>query len=246
MVADFPPHVRASIDHSHSNLLLERLAPEERRLLLADSELVELQSASILGSAGRRLTHAYFPTTSVISLLTPHIEANHLGVGTIGFEGVFGGGSALGIAVSVFDAVVTGVGDAWCIEVGKLAHHGRKSARLTNLISRFLVVELSQVGSVAVCNRFHTLRQRLSRCLLTTQDRLHSTDLYLTHHTLSNILGVRRASISVAASELQSLNLIRYTRGHIVVIDRARLLLSACACYQWERINYEMIMGKPG
>lgn len=229
-----------------ANRLLAALTPADRQSLLDDAEFVDLGASAVLGLGGTRLAHAYFPTTCMISLLAPQSHNKRLVLGLTGYEGVYGGASALGIFSTAFDAVVTGAGQAWQIDARCMAAHGRNSPDLPRLISHFMYVELRQLGTQAICSHFHSLRQRLSRCLLMTQDRMRATDLWLTHDDLSQMLGARRAGITVAAGELQALGLIRYTRGHIVIADRVRLLDQACACYLQDQQIYSHVMDQPG
>jgi hypothetical protein len=236
------PHAKACIEQTLANRLLAALAPAHRHSLLADAVFVDLEASAVLGLGGTALAHAYFPTTCMISLLAPQTQHKRLVLGLTGYEGAYGGASALGIFSTAFDAVVTGAGQAWQIDASRLAEHGRTSPDLVRLLSHFLYVELRQLGTQAVCSHFHPLRQRLARCLLMSQDRLRSPDLWLTHDDLSQMLGARRAGITVAAGALQALGLIHYTRGHIFIADRAQLLTEACACYFQDRQIYSEIM----
>lgn len=236
------PYAKASIEQSQANRLLAALGPTDRQRLLADAVFVDLETSAVLGLGGTTLAHAYFPTTCMISLLAPQTQEKRLLLGLTGYEGVYGGACALGIFSSAFDAVVTGAGQAWQIGAERLAAHGRRSDQLLRLLSHFLYVELRQLGTQAICSHFHPLRQRLARCLLMSQDRMQSTDLWLTHDDLSQMLGVRRAGVTGAARELQAMGLIRYTRGHIYIADRAHLLTQSCACYLQDQQIYGDVM----
>ncbi|MFC7461069.1 Crp/Fnr family transcriptional regulator [Hydrogenophaga defluvii] len=240
-----PPCAKARIEQTLANRLLAALGPADRHHLLADAVFVELGATTVLGLGGTALAHAYFPTTCMISLLAPESGDKRLVLGLTGYEGVYGGACALGIFSTAFDAVVTGAGQAWQIDAGRLAAHGRSSPALLRLLSRFLYVELRQLGTQAICSHFHSLRQRLARCLLMSQDRMRSSDLWLTHDDLSQMLGARRAGVTVAAGDLQALGLIRYTRGHIFIADRAQLLTQTCACYFQDQTIYSQTMWTP-
>ena len=237
---------KARIEHSLANRLLAALGPADRQRLLADAHCVDLGETAMLGLGGTLLTHAYFPTTCMISLLAPQSDNKRLVLGLTGYEGVYGGACALGIFSTAFDAMVVGAGQAWKIDAASLAAHGRDSPELLRLLSHFLYVELRQLGTQTVCSHFHSLRQRLSRCLLMSQDRMRSSDLWLTHDSLSQMLGARRAGVTVAAGELQAMGLIRYTRGHIVIADRGQLLTQTCGCYLEDQSTYSEIMDATG
>lgn len=197
----------------------------------------------MLGEGGAIQSHAYFPTSCMISLLAPTLDGKPLNLGLTGCEGVYGGACALGIFVANFGAVVSAPGMAWKIEATRLARHGREHPQLQRLVSHFLYVELRQLGLQTACNHFHPVQQRLARCLLMSQDRVRSSDLWLTHELLADMLGVRCAGVSEAAGQLQRLGLIHYHRGHIYITNRTGLLQASCGCYQQGRVVYRQAMG---
>ena len=188
-------------------------------------------------------SHAYFPTSSMLSLLAPTPNGKRLSLGLTGNEGVYGGACALGVFASALGAVVSAPGMAWKIEAARLARFGRDHPQLVRLISHFLHVELRQLGLQTMCNHFHPLLQRLARCLLMSHERVRTRDLWLTHDQLANMLGARRAGVTEAAGELQRLGLIQYNRGHIFIADRPGLIKVSCDCYQHSRAVYTQVMG---
>lgn len=218
------------------------MSPDERRRVLSQSQLVELDEAAVLGHAGQALAHVYFPTDCLISLLTHRVQPRSFEVGQLGYEGMLGAAAALGVSASAFDAVVTGAGRAWQIELPHLRALTRASRSLTLLMTRFLYFELSQMGALAACAHFHTLEQRLARFLLMSVDRLRVADLKITHEALSLILGVRRASVTLAAGAFQEQGWIQYSRGHMLVLSRAGLLQVVCACYRQDLSTYDQVM----
>ena len=167
------PRVERCIEQTLANRLLAALEPADRHKLLADAVFVDLSASTVLGLGGATLTHAYFPTTCMISLLAPDSLDKRLVLGMTGYEGVYGGACALGIYSTAFDAVVTGAGQAWRVDAERLAQHGRDSQDLLRLLSHFLYVELRQLGTQTICSHFHPLRQRLARCLLMKIGRAH-------------------------------------------------------------------------
>jgi len=228
-----------------ANRLLAALGNEDRARLLSCAELLELPVSRSLGSAGKPLTHAWFPTSCIISVLAKPEGYPSFDVGMIGYEGVFSAGCAQGVSASAFDAVVTSEGQAWRVGAHDLACHGQRSRALNGLLSSFLSVELSQLGLLVACGRYHSLQQRLSRYLLMSQDRLRAPDILMTQNALAEVLGERRrASVTIAAGTLQDLGLIRYTRGHILVLDRSGLIDTTCACYEQGWAMYKSLMGK--
>lgn len=238
-----PGRLKACINHTLANRILRQLEPHDRQGLLAQAELVELSASTVLGEGGMLQSHAYFPTTCMISLLAPTLDGKRLNLGLTGPEGLYGGGCALGIFVSACGAVVSAAGMAWKIEATRLARHGRDHPHLVWLVSHYLYAELRQLGLQSVCNHFHPLQQRLARCLLMSQDRMRSRDLWLTHEHLAHMLGARRAGVTEAAGWLQQQGLIHYNRGHIFIADRPALLQASCSCYQQSRAIYNQALG---
>jgi Crp-like helix-turn-helix domain len=236
--------VEQVIDQSISNRLLAGLPLVERQTLLAEATLVELAASRTLSAAGQALSYAYFPTSCVISLQPSQAPGCGFEVGMIGFEGMHGAGYALGVPVSAFDAVVKDAGYAWRIETQVLASHALRSQILGGMLTGYAYVQNAHMANRAVCCQFHSLLQRLSNSLLMIQDRLRSDDLLMTHDMLSQLLGARRAGITEAAGELQKQGLIRYYRGHILVLDRPGLAAIACGCYEHDLATYEGIMGR--
>lgn len=225
------PDRKTSIDQSLANAVIAALPGHARRRLLADADFVDMDTPRVLARASMPLTHAWFPTTGVISLLTPQTLGRTLEISMVGYESLLGAGCGLGIAESAFDAEVQVPGRAWRIETPALAGHIQHGTVLRDLLVRHLYAALAQAGRHAVCTSYHTLQQQLCRWLLMNQDRTGAHDLMMTHERLARLLGVRRAGISTTATQLQAQGLIRYQRGHIVVTDRPGLEAAACDCY---------------
>ncbi len=233
-----------AINISLSNRLLAGLPACDRQLLLANATCVELDAQSTLSTAGYPLRYAYFPTSCLIGLMVPQASDSGFEVGLIGFEGMHDAGCALGLPTPVSDAIVRVPGHAWRIEAAVLAGHVLVCKTLRNTLTAYSYVQHTAMAGRAVCGQFHSLIQRLCNYLLKLQDRLRSADLLITHDALSRILGARRAGITEAAGTLQKLGLIRYCRGHIVVIDRPGLKAIACDCYAQDVATYEGTMGE--
>ena len=231
------------IDQTISNRLLAALPVSERRLLLADAALIELGAARTLNTAGEVPSHAYFPTSCVISLQPSQAPGCGFEVGMIGFEGMHGSGSALGVPISAFNAVVKEAGYAWRVQAALLASNTLRSPVLSGILNGYAYVQNAHMANRAICCQFHPLVQRLANCLLMILDRLRSLDLMMTHDMLAQLLGARRAGITEAAGELQKLGLISYCRGHIMLLDRLGLAAAACGCYKHDLATYEDIMG---
>jgi CRP-like cAMP-binding protein len=228
------------------NHLLAALASDELNALSADLELVMLPVGRMLYEPGVQLSHAYFPTTSIISLhyvIESGGSAESAGVGNEGMLGVslfMGGISTTGAAV------VQTAGYAYRLDRLKLIHEFERGATLQKLLLRYTQALMTQMSQTAVCNRHHVVEQQLCRWLLLTLDRLAPTEtttsicgakpslpeLIITQELIANMLGVRREGITEAAGHLQTAGIIRHRRGHIAVLQRAGLEQRVCECYR--------------
>ena len=185
----------------------------------------------MLYEPGRRLPYAYFPTTAIVSLhcvMASGASSETAGVGNEGMVGIalFMGGETLASS-----AVVQIAGEALRLEPSLLQREFDKAGALHRLLLRYVQSLITQIAQSGVCNRHHSIEQQLCRWLLATLDRATSAEIVMTHELVANTLGVRRESITGAATKLQRAGLIRYRRGHISVLDRVGLEARACECY---------------
>jgi len=226
-----------------TNHLLTALPRNDYEQLLASCVETELVFAEMVYRAGELISHIYFPTTSIISLVTP-IDRNHnLEVGLIGHEGMFGLPLILSVNVASYNAVVQGAGRALRLSTPAFLHELERNAAFKQELKRYLYVVMSQIAQTAGCNRFHVVEARLARWLLMTQDRAQSDQFHVTHVFLAYMLGVRRVGITKAANSLQNKALISYKRGDIKILDRTGLEAASCECYRTEKALYERILG---
>lgn len=213
------------------NHLLAALPTVEFDVLAGHLELVPMRLGQMLYEPGGQLQHAYFPTTSIVSLhyvMESGATAETAGVGN---EGMLGVSLFMGGDTTSSSAVVQTAGQAYRLQRRLLKQEFDRGGLLQRLLLRYTQALLTQMAQTAVCNRHHSLEQQLCRWLLLTLDRLPTNELVMTQELVASMLGVRREGITVAAGDLQRAGYISYRRGHIAVLDRLGLESSACECY---------------
>lgn len=217
--------------HPHQNYLLAALPTDDFERLLPDLELVPMPLGQMLYEPGTHLRHAYFPTTSIVSLHYVTETGASAETAGVGNEGVVGISLYMGGETTSSSAVVQTAGQAYRLERRMLLEEFNRAGALQRLLLRYTQALMTQMAQSAVCNRHHSVEQQLCRWLLLTMDRLPARELVMTQELVANMLGVRRESVTEAAGHLQNAGYIRYRRGHIGVLDRAGLERQACECY---------------
>jgi CRP-like cAMP-binding protein len=215
-----------------ANRLLAALPHQDYRRMLAELEPVNLMYGEVLYQPGERLRHVYFPGDAHVSMLVVLDADNALEVGLVGHEGMVGVSLALGIDEAPARALVQGSGSALRMKAGAFLEELARCPTLQREVNRYAFVKLAQARQSAACNRFHPVPARLARWLLMTRDRVRADHFHLTHEFLSDMLGVRRAGVTQAASNLQRRALISYSRGHISILDAVGLAAASCPCYE--------------
>ncbi|HUE94672.1 Crp/Fnr family transcriptional regulator [Pseudomonas sp.] len=224
------------------NLLLGSLPRQERDLVMAHCEPVELHFGKVLCEPDRPFRHLYFPVSGFISLVTTLGSHRPLELALIGNEGMLGATQALGVNAAPSRAVVQGNGSALRISPLKLREALLECPRLLRTLKRYLYVVMVQLSQNVACGHFHEVEPRLARWLLMSHDRAHSDHLQLTHEYLADMLGVRRSGVSIAAGALQLRKLIHYSRGRITILDRKGLETAACECYEALNDDYSRLL----
>ena len=205
-------------------------------------EPVELSAGSVLYEAGSSPSHVYFPTDGIISLLSMTGAGASSEVAVVGNEGVVGIGLFMGGGTMPNRAVVQRAGRGMLLEASVIRREFYASSPVMRLLLRYTQALISQVGQIAVCNRLHALRQQLCRWLLMSLDRLPGNELVTTQLLIAQMLGVRREGVTEAASQLRRDGLIHYTRGRILVADRAGLERQCCECYAVVSKEYRRLL----
>lgn len=213
------------------NHLLAALPDADLALLTPHLEHVPMPLGQMLFEPGSQMRHAYFPTTSIVSLHYVTASGASAETAGVGNEGVVGVSLFMGGDTTSSSAVVQTAGHAWRLDRHILKDEFNRGGALQRLLLRYTQALMTQMAQTAVCNRHHSVEQQLCRWLLLTLDRLPDRELVMTQELVASMLGVRRESVTDAAGHLQAAGYIRYRRGHIGVLDRAGLERSVCECY---------------
>lgn len=228
---------------SNTNQLIDRLPSADARSLLATCDPIDLEFDQVLAEAGGPVSQVLFPTTAIISVTARVADHKPLEMGMIGHEGMLGATLTLGVNRHPMQALVQGSGSALAISATQFQHQLESSPALKDIVDGYLFVLVDQLAQTAACNAFHEVSARLARWLLMMDDRARDEPLVLTHLFLSDMLGVRRSAVTIAAGRLQEKQMIRYTRGHIQVLSRAGLESVACDCYPAALAAYQRQFG---
>ena len=213
------------------NRLLAALSPSDYALLQPHLKKVPLEVGAVLQDPGERIHYVYFPLSGMISLLSVMRDGKAVETTALGREGAIGVGFGAGSGYAFTRAVVQIAGSAARMSAAQFQAAMSKSERLRDLIARYKETRFMQTQQAAACNALHGAEARLSRWLLQSSDIIGGGVMPLTQEDLSQMLGVRRTTVTAIARELQRLGLIHYTRGRIEIPDRERLRKFACECY---------------
>jgi len=223
---------------STENRLLAALPREEYKRLAPHLGEVSLTLSQVLFSPGDGIAYAYFPTDSIVSLLTDLSDGSGMEVGLVGREGLAGISVILGGSETKV-ATVQAAGGALKIRADALREEFHRGGALQIGLLRYTHALMTQISQSVVCNVRHPLPGRLARWLLMYHDRLERDEFELTHEFMAAMLGVRRAGVSEVANELQKMGFISYRRGRVRIIDREGMERFACECYQVVKEKYE-------
>lgn len=212
--------------------MLAALPAEEYQRLLPHLEPVSLPLRQILHIPGEPIEYVYFPHQALISLVTILEDGSTIENCLVGKEGMLGVQSCLGDDTMPYQAIVQIADGGVRMLVAVFRAEFNRKETLHDLVLCYLRVLFIQFAQGTACNSTHTVEERLARWLLTVGDRLKSNELLLTQESIAQMLGTRRAGVTVAAGIFQQAGMIRYRRGHITILNRESLEATTCECYQ--------------
>lgn len=224
------------------NHLLAALPEADWQRWQPQLEWVPLPLGQVLYESGCTMSHVYFPTDAIVSLLYVMADGASAEIAVVGNEGVVGISLFMGGGSTPSRAVVQSAGQGWRLRASAIRDEFNDSAPVMHLLLRYTQALITQMAQTAVCNRHHVLDQQLCRWLLLSLDRLGGDELRMTQELIANMLGVRREGVTEAALKLQRDGLIRYSRGHITVLDRAGLEARTCECYEVVKKEYARLL----
>lgn len=225
-----------------ANALLASMPPADWARIVPFLETVNLPLGKVLYESGSSMSHVYFPTTAIVSLLYVLEDGASAEIAVVGHEGIVGISLFMGGETTPSRAVVQSAGQGYRLSAQRIKDEFNRSGPVMYLLLRYTQALITQMAQTAVCNRHHSLDQQLCRWLLLSLDRLSGTELVMTQELIANMLGVRREGVTEAALKLQRLGLIRYVRGHITVLDRVALEERVCECYSVVKKEYDRLL----
>jgi len=197
----------------------------------------------VLYESGAELEHVYFPVPNcIVSMLYVMEDGASAEIAVVGDEGMVGIALFMGGGTTTSRALVQSAGQAFLLKSKSLIKEFQRHSGLQILLLRYTQALITQMSQTAVCNRHHSVEQQLCRWLLLSLDRLSTSELTMTQELIANMLGVRREGVTDAAGKLQARDLIRYSRGHITVLDRPGLEAQVCECYAVVKKEYDRLL----
>ena len=224
------------------NHLLAGLPAAELDALLPHLERVDMPAGEIIYQYGAHSQHVYFPATSIVSLIYDMEDGASAEVAIVGNEGMVGVGQFMAGETMPGLAQVQCGGYGYRLSSRILKQHFDRSGPLQHVLLCYTQALIVEIAQNAVCNRHHSIRQQLCRCLLLSLDRSPGDEMALTHEMIGASLGVRRECVTVAAGKLRAEGLIDYKRGHISVLDREGLEAQSCECYGVVKTTFDRLL----
>ncbi len=225
-------------------MILSTLSPADYAYMASGLEHVTLATGTVLYDAGSTIQHVYFPCTALVSLVGLTTTGQGTEIGMIGAEGFCGIPILFGAQRQRFGATIQIAGSLDKVPVGALDETNGKTP-LSDVLRRSALTQLSQIMQSAICNRFHTLTQRLSRWLLTAADRVATSRLELTQEYLAQMIGAQRSTVAEVVSQLETQGFLVHTRGCLDLVDHVGMEKAACECYALMKEDMEAYLQGP-
>ena len=233
-----------NLNDTLKNHLLAAMPAAEFVKIQSKLEPVSFKLGDVLYESGDRMDFAYFPTTAIISMLYIMENGATAEIGVVGNDGLIGNALFMGGDTTTSRAIIQSAGDSFKMKANDLKAEFALGGAFQQILLRYTQALMTQISQTAVCNRLHALEQQLCRWLLLSHDRLNSDKLVMTHDLISNMLGVRREGVTLAAQKLAKRKLIKNVRGTITVIDRQGLEDAVCECYKVVNTEYNRLLGR--
>jgi CRP-like cAMP-binding protein len=237
-------HTPVRSSKAELNRILSSLSRPAFDRLMKDFELADLDFKQEIHRPSESMPYVYFPIAGVLSLLTTLEDGTSVELGTVGNEGMVDVSVFLGLEASESQITAQIPGEALRMKAATFRHHLETEPELRIAIGAYVLELFTMVAQNNACNRAHTVGQRLARWLLMCHDRVDTDTFPITQEFMSEMLGVRRPTISTAAAALQIGGAIEYNRGMMTIRDRQRLEAATCECYRLIRARFDRLPGK--
>jgi len=224
-----------------ANGFLASLSAEDFEAIRPHLRTIQFAQERLLAKAGDEIQHVYLPHSGVVSFIVELETGDRIEVGMVGRDSILGHVSAFGEPVAFTTAVVLLPGTGSVLDVEQLRAAAERSPALRTILARHAQAHVAQARQTAACNAAHAVEARLARWLLRVRDLAGSDQFTLTQGLMAQMIGARRNSVSIVAHMLQQANYIRYSRGHVEIIDLDGLTRTACECYGAVRSHYERL-----
>ena len=239
-------------NHNHNplpptgNRILDALSAVSYNRMAGALSAVALRVPDVLSEPGQPIEAVYFPLNGVVSLVTPLEDGAIVEVATIGNEGIVGVPLVLGGGAATVRAITQVGGRALRMDATAFVEEVQRRCDLNSLVQNYIPALFSQIAQAAGCNRLHSNEERLSRWLLMSHDRVGADEFPITQEFLAQMLGSRRATVTLSAGILQRAGLISYRRGHLVIVDREGLEGASCECYRVIKNELDQVVDRAG
>jgi CRP-like cAMP-binding protein len=226
------------------NRLLASLKSEEQSIFGRHLRELPIKQGQVLEERGERVDAVHFPQSGMVSLIVEMPEDSSVEVGTVGSEGAIGITAGLGSRVASVSSLVQVSGTSLCIPASRFRAAAAQSQHVRDMIVRYAELQAGQIQQTAACNALHDVPARLSRWLLQTSDKIDDDTIPFTREFLGKMLGVQRATVSVAARRFEDAGLIRTHRGAIYLLNKKALKAQTCSCYEFVRQHIDRLVPK--